>query len=72
MKTSRARYVEKYRRLNTLNTSQLILLYKNHCETFYLPYCEKEIKDSEYETRSLILKILQKRLETEYHKGEAL
>ena len=72
MKTSRARYVEKYRRLNTLDTSRLIRLYKNHCETFYLPYCEKEIKDSEYETRSLILKILRERLEAEYHKGESL
>ena len=70
MKTSHARYREKYERLNTLDTFQLIHLYKNHCETFNLPCCEKEIKDSEYETRSLILEILQKRLEAEYRQGE--
>lgn len=70
MKTNHARHREKYKRLNTLDTFQLIRLYKNHCEIFYLPYCEKEIKDSEYETRSLILEILQKRLEAEYHQGE--
>lgn len=70
MKTSHARYREKYKRLNALDNFQLIHLYKNHYETFNLPYCEKEIKDSEYETRSLILEILQKRLEAEYHQGE--
>lgn len=72
MKTSHARYREKYERLNTLDTFQLIRLYKNHCETFNLPCYEKEIKDSEYETRSLILEILQKRLEAECHQGEQL
>ena len=60
------------KRLNTLDTFQLIRLYKNHYETFNLSCCEKEIKDSEYETRSLILEILQKRLEAEYHQGEQL
>ncbi len=70
MKANRARYIKKCKSLNALDTSQLIHLYEIHCETFYLPYCEKEIKDSEYETRSLILKILRKRLETEYLQGE--
>ena len=51
-------------KLEKLDTKQLLYLYEQHTETFYLPYCnDKEIKISEYNFRSTILEILKERLE---------
>lgn len=56
---------ERKNLLKDLSTNQLLSLYQNHCETFYLPYCDKPLQQSEYNFRKAVLSILSDRLDKE-------
>jgi hypothetical protein len=56
--------------LRQMTVSMLLELYKNHDELYYLPYCDKVLREVEYELRQDILIVLEEKLDEEMQKGE--
>ena len=56
--------------LRQLTVPMLLELYKKHDELYYLPYCDKVLREVEYEFRQDILTVLEEKLDEDMKKGE--
>ena len=56
--------------LRQLTVPMLLDLYSKHDELYYLPYCEKVLREVEYELRQDILTVLEEKLDEQMKKGE--
>ena len=56
--------------LRQMTTSMLLELYKNHDELYYLPHCEKVLREVEYEFRQDILTVLEEKLDEQMKEGK--
>ena len=56
--------------LRQLTVPMLLDLYSKHNELYYLPYCEKVLREVEYGFRQDILTVLEEKLDEEMKKGE--
>ena len=55
--------------LRQLTVPMLLDLYAKHDELYYLPYCEKVLREVEYEFRQDILTVLEEKLDEQMKKG---
>ena len=55
--------------LRQLTVPMLLDLYAKHDELYYLPYCEKVLREVEYEFRRDILTVLEEKLDEQMKKG---
>ena len=55
--------------LRQLTVPILLDLYSKHNELYYLPYCEKVLREVEYEFRQDILTVLEEKLDEDMKKG---
>jgi hypothetical protein len=55
--------------LRQLTVPMLLDLYSKHDELYYLPSCEKVLREVEYELRQDILTVLEEKLDEQMKKG---
>ncbi len=56
--------------LRQMTVPMLLELYKSHDELYHLPYCDKVLREVEYEFRQDILTVLEEKLDEDMKKGE--
>lgn len=56
--------------LRQLTVPMLLDLYSKHDELYYLPHCERVLREVEYELRQDILTVLEEKLDEEMKKGK--